>query len=253
MKLKVNKYLFVIVLLSILLLPSFANAEEEREIVSQDIKYYKTVTHKNLFTTYGVEQQDNVVTYEISKEEYDNFNPATANNSRSAQAVETTYKYMLTTLYKSGDYFFVENFLSWKNFPATRSYDIIGIGFSGGLRPATQLQFVQHYCTASGSCVNQTNGNPFISTYGAASLFALPTVELSRLNQTFSFYLGKVNSGTVTGFDVYGDYAHAQRSVTFSEASQFEMDYNNIEFFNSSVASKFDDITSTALSWSGTW
>lgn len=250
---KVNKYLFVFVLFSILLLPSFANAEEEREIVSQDIKYYKTVTHNNLFTTYGAEQKNVVVTYEISKEEFDSFDPEVENNTREIQAIETTYKYMQTTLYKSGDSFYAENYLSWKNFPATRSYDIIGIGFSGGLRPVTQLQFVQHYCNVYGSCVNQTNGNPFIFTYGAASLFALPTVELSELNQTFSFYLGKVNSGTVTGFNLYGDYAHAQKTVTFSQASQFEMDYNEIQFTNSTVGAKFDDISSTALSWSGSW
>lgn len=249
---KVSKYLFVLVLLCVLSIPTLTNAEE-REIISQDIKYYKTVTHNNLFTTYGAERENVVVTTEITKEEYDSFDPTTVDNSRTVTSIETTYKYMLTTLYKSGGYFFVENYLSWKNFPATRSYDIIGIGFTGNVKPVTQLQFVQEYCNIYGSCVTQTNGNPFIFTYGAASLFSLPTIELSSLNQTFSFNLGKVNSGTVTGFEVYGDYAHAQQSVTFSQASNFVMDYNQIRFTNSTVKSKFDDITATAIVWNGTW
>ena len=59
--LKVSKYLFVLVLLCVLSIPTFANAEE-REIISQDIKYYKTVTHNNLFTTFGAEQENVVVT-----------------------------------------------------------------------------------------------------------------------------------------------------------------------------------------------
>ena len=252
MSFKVNKSFFAFVLLFILFLPVFVNAEE-REVVSQDIKYYKTLTYNNLFTTYGTEQESESVTYEITKEEYDSFNPATSNNSRATNAVETTYKYMLTTLYKEGDNFFVENYLSWKNFPATRSYDIIAIGFPGNTRPVTQLQFTQHYCTASGSCVNQTNGNPFIFNYGAASMFALPTVDLSRLNQTFSFYLGKVNSGTLNYLEVFGDYAHAQRSVTFSEACRFEMLYDGLYFTDSTVEDKYDEISSTYLTWSGSW
>lgn len=259
MKKLVNNFLVMFMMITILSLPNLVKAEElylnkdELEVVSQDTKYYKTVTTKNLFATYGTESQDEVVTYEITKEEYDNFHPATANGLRSIHSVETTYKQMVTTLYKNGDTFYAENYLNWKNFPSTRSYDIIGIGFSSNVKAVSQLQFNQEYCDMYGSCTNARNGNPFVFTYGAAMMFPLPTVELSRLNQTFWFDLGKNTTGSVIGFNLFGDYAHAQQTVTFNQACQFEMDFDRISFNNTTVKNKYDEISSTSMSWSGTW
>ena len=254
-----EKFKFSIMVLSIfllnLLIPAVVNAEDDFEVVSEDIKYYKTVVRENIFNTYSINSNYgyDIETVEVTKEEYDAFNPATAVQPSASSTVETTYKYMHTTLLSNGSYYRYKNYLSWKNMPATRSYDVIGIGFLSNVKLASSMTFTQEYCNANGVCYNTYSHNPWVGATGAATAFALPTGTLSRLNQTMYFDVTKNTSSTITSQHAYGDYSHAQSSVSLSNVFGFEVHGNAGISLPSSVKSSYDAISVTNAHWVGSW
>lgn len=250
---KQKNTLFIFVLFVMMFIPTFVNAEE-LEVVAEKVTYYKTIVRENMFNTYSLNSDYDIETVEITEEEYENFNPATAINPSASATVETTYKKMLTSINKNGSYYRYKNVLSWKNFPATRSYDIIGFGFQSKVELSSPLQFRQEYCTATGTCYTLTAHNPSVSLTGAGTAFKLPSGDLSMLTQTVYADMMKSNtSSTITSLYAYGDYSHAQQSVTLSQISSFGVYGSGGIDLPDSVMSKYDAINAATVLWQGTW
>ena len=241
-----------IVLLIGLILPNIVNAEDEFVTVAEETTYYKTIVRENYFNTYSIGTDYDIETVEITQAEYDAFNPAVA-TPLAANSIETTYKKMTTSITKNNGVFRYKNNLSWKNFPATRSYDVIGIGFLSDVKLKSAMVFTQEYCTATGTCYTNSSHNPDVRTTGAATIFPLPSGSLSMLNQTMYFDVAKNTSSTITVQKIHGDYSHAQSSVALSSVFGAYAAYGAGIVLPSAVSSKFDDINFTNVTWTENW
>ena len=204
---KYLKYLLCLVV-AFFLTPNFVFAqvgdidEDGFEVVGETTKYYKTVTvYSNSGTstqsTNGDPEVLSTITYEIPKIVYDAVDPNAINNYsiNASTTVETAYKEMTTYLLANGSYYRYRNILFWKVIPATRQYDIIGIGFYASVKPKNNtLYFTQKY-TQSGTQHTSTTHVPQIFSNGASATFRLPTsTNVTALEQTFYFDVEKTDA-----------------------------------------------------------
>lgn len=235
--------------------------ENEDDIV-QTVKYYKTITYNNWDDQYYTRSLDNVgevanttvnnnsITYEVSEQEYNNANNVSNIN---ANTIETTYKKMVTSIYRSGSMYEYSVNLHWKNIPSKRSYDIIGIGFPASVARATTPVFSNHYCKTLTDCFSSTGYlHHYYGNHGVGVTFELPSVNLVFLEQTLSFKVNKTSTSTLTSQRAYGDYSHATKTISLNNAKKYTVDTGGIEL-DSSVISYYDDISTARADWSGSW
>lgn len=237
--------------------------EDGFEVIGETTKYYKTVT---VYNNGGMSTQSlgndleaiSSVTYEIPKSVYDAVDPNSINNYsiNASTTVETTYKYMTTSITTNGNTFRYKNILYWKIIPATRQYDIIGIGYLGSVKPKDDtLYFTQEY-TKSGTNYSSTIGTRQIFSNGASVTFKLPTsTSVTSLQQTLYFDVAKVDpTSTIIRQDAYGDYAHAtSNSVGLLNAVNHEVIGSAGIVHASNMVSKYDTMSVAEVEWTGTW
>ena len=233
----------------ILIMPIVTKAEEFK-IVSEDTKYYKTITTYNEINTCNFNNNLSL-TIEVTEEEYNNANESDISLLATGYT-ETTYKKMTTSILSNGSYYRYKNRLVWKNMPKVRSYDIIGIGFLSTVKMKNSAIFEQYYCPENSSCVTSTSHNPQTFTNGAGTTFKLPTGTLTQLEQTYYFDVTKNTSSTLNGQTAYGDYSHATSTITLTNAKKYTVGTTGI-VLNSSVTDYYDSITKATATWSGTW
>lgn len=241
--------------LCFLFLPSLVWAETESDfvIVSENTKYYKTVTYRNS-QLYSLNNNVSSETFEISEVEYNSIQPdSLVLLSNYSGEVETTYKSMTTTISTNGSYYRYKVVLNWKNIPSTRSYDIIGIGFLGSVKVRNNLNFQQYYCVTSSGCTTSTTNYPQIFSSGAGTTFKLPTGNLYSLKQTLYFDVEKNTTSTIILQEAYGDYSHATSSISLTNAKKYSVVANVGISLNSSITSYYDTISVAKAGWSGTW
>lgn len=247
------KKIYLIFIFAILLIPSYsvkADIEDDMLIpVSQSEKYYKTITNNN--TLYGLQNNSssNTYTIEISKEEYDNAN--VSDNLKSV-TIETTYKKLVSTIYQNGSKYRYKAELTWKNFPSTRSYDIMAIGFYPSVTKNTGPYFSLYFCKTDGNCYTTTSFYPQTFSAGAGASFKLPTGSLTELVATLYFDVVKTNNVTVTGQIAAADYSHATSTVTAEQSKNYTVGAGGINL-GSSIANKYDAISAATATWEGTW
>lgn len=256
---RILKFMFVIMLI----IPFAVQAETDKEIVGQTIKYIKTVS---ILNNSSVMREANMaeissLTTEVTKEEFDNAEPTTEpvaplnENARYTQT-ETTYKRLTTTIYKVGQYYEYETNLYWKNIPKVRSYDIISIGYYANveLEDTSLVGFNNDYCLSATNCYSSAVGTDVIQTYGTAVVFKLPTDSLISLEQTLDFIVKKAVSGTLTEQVAAGDYAHATKTVSQSTAVNNITPNSTGLFITPSIENTYYDTTPEAIAtWYGTW
>lgn len=213
-----------------LLLPisAFAMSDEQYVVVEENIKYFKTIENLgNYLNTYGT--FNNVSTsVEIDREEYESEDLYGISPLAENVSVNTTYKKMTTKILKnsSGFRYFIE--LEWKNNPKIRSYDIIAIGHYTSIKP-TKLYFEQKYCTSSTNCTTSSSYTAKKSSTGTAAIFKLPIGDFSTLKQTFYFDIEKAVDATILKQVAVGDYSHAVREISLSNASNFSVGVYGID------------------------
>ncbi len=220
--------------------------DEDFQVVATAEKYYKTTCDTRLRYI-----SDRGETIEITKEEYDAVQ-VTPFQTRGAGTTETTYKRLVTTIAQSNSFYEYETTLTWKNFPAVRSYDVIGIGHYSSVQYIAMLNFEQNYCTAADGCRTLTTSYNNVTDTGCGAAFKVPNANFTSLNQKLSFYVEKVTAATVTSQAAYGDYSHAVETVTSSEAQQYYVGPGGI-VFDSQVSGSYDNIQPATATWSGTW
>ena len=112
------------------------NKDADATLLTREVKYLKTV-----YPTYG-----NSYTVEVSEEEY--FNQA---NNMIMNPVVTEYKTIVSTISQNGSKYRYKVSTTWTSMPSTRSYDIIGVGFSDYIYINSSIFFTYHYTVPSGN------------------------------------------------------------------------------------------------------
>ncbi len=224
--------------LFLFLLPVFVKAEQGWETVSTVEKYYKTIIVN------GIEFSSE----EITEEEYNLVDPSIS----TVGVINTDYKRMTSSILSNGSYYRYKVVLDWKNMPATRSYDIIAIGYSAQVIPVSTCYFVQDYCDVSG-CNSTYSFTESVFSNGISAVFKLPSDSgLISLSQTFYFDVMKSGSDIIMSQVIAGDYSHATSSISKVNALKHTVISSEI-VLNSSVVSYYDSISSAVTSWTGSW
>ncbi len=246
-----KKYLVILIMFAILLIPNTVFAEEEFVLVSRDVKYYKTITYYNDDTsTYNTNSSEpRSYTIEVTEEEY--YNHDDMLNPQST-TVTTEYKKMVTDILSSGSKYRYRVVLDWQQIPKTRSYDIIGIGHSTSVKLSGSLHFAQDYCISGGGCSCSTSYTGTTIDSGATSTFKLPSGTLTALIQTLYFDVDKNTTGTITSQSAYGDYSHATKTITKANALKHTIGTTGIKL-DSSISSYYDSINYGLARWTGSW
>ncbi len=252
-----RKVSFIFSVLALFFLLSYnVNAlENEFYTVSEETIYLKTITYYNSGDICAVDNYSIVTsnTYEISEEEYNNssFNQHVINDS--SRIIETTYKKMTTSILTNGNYFRYKNVLIWKNMPTIRSFDIIAIGFLPSVKLHSNPIFLQEYCISGNGCKSNTSNTLQIFSSGVGTSFKLPTGDLYSLKQTFYFDVEKNTSSTIISQNAYGDYAHATKIISETNAKKYSIVQSNGIVLSPSISDYYDKISVANASWSGSW
>ena len=263
-----KKGIFVLAMMLLFIFPLFVNAEKQNDefdestakLVSETKKYLKTVNvyEKVVEDSYGNIASADLVssdTYELTKDEWDRVDLDNTRVTRGSTTIETTYKLMTTSLYYNNGTYRYKNQLNWLNFPAIRSYDVIGIGHYNTVTPNSTPTCYVDYTTASG--MHYTNYWCYQQSFtsGESGVILLPAQNLQSLGIMFYFDAKKVNpSSTIYSQGAYGDYAHGiTSSVTLSNAINHVVNGSLGIVHDSSVFSKFDTINEAMVLWNGTW
>lgn len=248
MKLK-SKKIILALLLTLIIMPTTTLAKETDDnfkVISVSEKYYKTISSSNNLSLTNTR----VESIEISKEEYDNVSDNI--QTRGTGGTETTYKKLTTTILSNGSLYRYKTVLNWKQFPAVRSYDNIGIGHYASVTYNSSLNFSQSYCLTNGTCKTLTTYYPQYFSTGVGATFKVPEGDLTSLSQTLFYDVRKNTTATVLSQAAYGDYSHATDSVSLSQAQSFSVGTSGIQFTNG-VGNYYDDIQPATATWSGSW
>lgn len=229
--------------------------DKDYEVVAETIKYYKTTTVHNTLTEYSTFSTSATVplseTIEVTKEEYENYEESNI-SPRGNGYIETNYKKMTTRILANGTAYRYEVVLDWKNMPATRSYDIIGVGYYASVKAAA-ISYQTDYCLSNGSCYNSTAHYQKNTSIGSGAVFKLPdNSNLSSLRSTLVTYMNKNTSSTIISQIAVGDYAHAQKSLTSTLAKDYTIGTIGIGLTNSNVG-YYDAMSEAEASISCNW
>lgn len=247
MQLKKLLWLFV------LIMPLFVFAEEDGKVVARDVKYLKTVSVLNNSEVATIANPELAsFTTEISEEEYNAVNVDDL-VAEPNTVIQTNYKRLESQIIQMSSYYRYRVDLTWKTMPATRSVDVIGIGYYASVKASNSYIFMQKYCLTSGTCYQGSGYTKVSGKNGIAAVFYLPTEELSSLSQYFYVDMLKTNSNTTIIEQVaVGDYAHATKSVPFSDAKNFAIDTGGIYHYSPSN-SYYDTTPEATAGWTGEW
>ena len=162
---------------------------------------------------------------------------------------------MTTTISATGSNYRYKVSLVWKIMPATRSYDIIGIGIenvkvyiSGG-----SMVFNQNYCVSS-SCTNSSTYNSrSVTETGGGYSFKLPTsTSITTLSSYMYFTVLKEDNSTLTSMSAYGDYSHATKNISAGSSQGFYIGSAGV-VLDAEIISYYDTISKATATWSGSW
>ena len=225
------------------------------EVVAETTKYYKTVTILNNSHVMAVANVGDIssITTEITREEYENANIDGINPH--ASTVITDYKKLTATMSKYNTYYYKYGAkLEWRNMPATRSYDIIAIGYYGSVKLAGGIDFEQSYCKTDGNCYTSNVGNwNNRGSNGYGAMFHLPSGSLTSLSQSVSILVEKTDpNSTLTKQLCSADYAHAQKTVSYEDAKSFYVNAGGI-VLEDNIYNSYDSINAAQVSWTGNW
>lgn len=241
-----KKALFSTLLL--LFLPCFVYASTEEMILSEETRYFKTITCNNDYVIYGLNNSISE-TFEISKEEYEQ----QWHVSQNSTTIETTYKKMTTSILSSNSNYKYKVKLEWKNIPKVRSYDTIAIGFPASVKIVGSPIFNENYCITNDSCYDVSGFvYSFIGRNGVGITFKVPASNIFSMEQTLFFIVEKNTSSIITTQYAYGDYAHATKNLSLDKADDYTVTTAGINHGDASIT-YYDEISTARASWTGVW
>ena len=172
--------------------------------------------------------------------------------SNKESHIISLYDILEKTLYKNYDliHLNVNIQMNWKFMPATRSYDIIEIGFYPSVKVNGKLNFTLSYIDKDGSHTS-TNGTAYIGNSGASVTFKLPSGNLNSLDARLYFDVTKNTDATIITQKAYGYYSHAIKNISLANARNHTANINGI-VLNSSIGD-YDSISSATAVWNGNW
>ncbi len=195
-----------------------------------ETKYFKTITSADL--KYNI-------TYEITKEEYEN------NNISLLTVVENTEYKKLTMSTTNGE---VSLDLEWKKLPKYRSFDVIALRGENISFITSTISGKQAYNSNNvwnSIYYSNTNGNVKIFNDGFG-------VSMNLVDTANGYKLSIKSRYNITGSNpkIYGTYQHSQKNITLSQSQKYSINsngYGKVLLFDNSVKNYFDNMNGIVL------
>ena len=204
-----------------------SNKDLDATLLSQTTRYYKTV-----YPTYG-----NGYTIEITEDEYNSSNNG---GSNILGIVNTEYKTIVSSISQNGNKYRYNVSTAWKIMPSTRSYDIIGIGFSNPVYISSSVYFNFTYANSAGAYTTSTQYyNKKSTSTGGAAVYKLPSGTIKSLSANLYYDVSKNTTNTITNLAICGDYAHATSSVPAANISNYSIGISGINL-GSTIGGYYD-------------
>ncbi len=218
-----------------------------------DDAHLEVEVHRYYRTEYSTIDGSVLSNQEITKYEFEHANL----NCRGDGESMTSYKDLVSTItYVNPNAKRYRGSMTWLNIPVTRSYDIIGIGYTdANIYVASSVPSLSTtYCTSANNCTTINSGYAYQKTSsGAGASFKLPEGTIISLYTTFYYNIGKNSGvGTITYLRMAADYAHATSNVTSSQSQQYGIGYAGL-YLNGSIMSYYDAMDPAVATWSGSW
>lgn len=166
--------------------------------------------------------------------------------------IETTAKKMTTTIVSVNNKYRYKITLEWKKIPSTRSYDIIGIGTDTNVKINSSIYFQQNFCYSTNNCSSSIVNTVNPTSTGATSTFQLPSSTIVSLSSYLYFDVSKNTTSTITQLNAYGDYSHATKNISKSNANNHSINRGGIALDNS-ISDYYDSMTTSKAVWTGSW
>ena len=217
-----------------------------------DDAFVEAETHRYYKTEYSAIDGSMISNQEITQYEYEHANL----NCRGDGEVITGFKDLTATItYLATNAKRYRASLNWLSIPVTRSYDIIGAGFSDTniYVSSSAPTLSTTYCYSNGSCTTVNTGYSYkVTSDGAGASFKLTSDNIVSLYSTMYYTVMKNTSNTITYLRMAGDYAHATSTVTSNQAKQYSLGYNGL-YLDSSIRNYYDAMDCAVATWSGSW
>lgn len=224
-----------------------ANHNLKGIVVSEKINYY-VVTN-----IYEGEKIKNSNIREITKEEYDNFEPKNISLFSSIDGVVESYgKTVRTSITSTGNGYRFKVNSSWKYMPSTRSIDVMSLTLDSTKLGYSNVVFKENYCLSTGECDSSSVVTLKKQESGVGAAYQLPTNSNLTLLNSYLYYDVNKKVNTLTEMIAYGDYAHAGNIVNSSTANNYFVEKDGIHFFGDSN-NCYDEISPAQARWVGIW
>ena len=189
---------------------------------------------------------------EISKEEYENFNPIMPMLDDKGASGATSAKKINMVVLGGSTWNYVTLTATWKGIPSTRSFDVIGIrGYGVDFRDGSQ----------SGEQIYKLNGEYQRISYGWNG------TNIKRFDeQGFGISMNIVNDNitelqlavdcdvtpTLTAPSIYGSYQHAVKSVSLADSQNYTLSIEGLGgvfVYPYSISQKYDGMTGLEIQY----
>lgn len=201
--------------------------------ITTSTKYVETIYNQSLQLT---------TEREVTKEEYDNYNPVMPLLDDGGASAESTMKRLSLTVIGGTTWNFVTFDATWKGIPSTRSFDVIGFYGYG-------LEFGEG--TQEGNQIYELNG-----TYSSID-YAWNGTNIKKHDNGFGISMNIVNSDitdlqliaecyvtpTVTHPSIYASYQHAVQTLSLADSQNYTLGgagLGGVFIFPYSISQKYD-------------
>jgi len=205
-------------------------------------KYIETVYNPNLQLT---------TEKEITKSEFDNYNPIMPLLDNGSATYETTAKRIIMSIVGSSTWNYVTVALTWKGIPSTRSFDVIGVRgygleFRDGSQTGEQIYTLDGNYTVIDYAWNGTNIQKHDNGFG---------ISMNIVNSDITSLQAVVDcdvKATITHPTVYASYQHAVDNVTLAQSQNYTLGgagLGSVFVYPYSISQKYDGMSGISVSY----
>ena len=231
-------------------------------LTEKEFEDYKDVKIINSDVIYEKEvfiNEEYVYSEIVTKEEYENSNNINnscdkVTRSNDSDYYETSYKRLSSNLIEDSNDFLLISYLTWKQVPACRSYDVFAFRLNHFSYVTNTVTGVQTYYVGN----NYTNISYNVNSAGYKSFSNGAGFSMNLKDDTniTSFDLTITAQIAFDSYDyseahAYISYQHAQSSLSRTQSKEYSLSIsglgNVIYFSNLSIRNKYDGMAGTVL------
>ncbi len=188
---------------------------------------------------------------EITKEEYDNYNPIMPILGDKGASAETTAKKIAMAILGGSTWNHVTLTATWKGIPSTRSFDVIGIrgfdaSFRNGSQSGEQVYKLNGEVKGIDYVWNGTNIKKFDNGFGISMNIVNDSITALQLIVDCDF------SAKSTTPAIYGSYQHAVASVSLTDSQNYTLGgagLGRVFVYPYSISQKYDGMTGLQIQY----